>query len=73
MEFNVTKCSECSRSRHYYTGPYARNPHYCCELMFWLFNEDYKVDPDTVDKNCPYKNEKFVAGIDEIHKSMFGE
>lgn len=28
-----TKCSECRHIGNYTTGPFARNPHYCCELI----------------------------------------
>lgn len=69
MAFNFKmpeKCSECHCCGNYTNGPYVRNPHYCCELIWRLFNEDYKVDPDTVDENCPYKNENFVKSLTEI-------
>ena len=41
------KCRECKHIGSYTVGPYARNPHYCCELIWRLFELDYKVDPDT--------------------------
>ena len=28
----------------------------CCELRFDLYDEDYKVDKDSTDKNCPLKD-----------------
>lgn len=48
-------CKECRCIGDYTRGPYARNPHYCCELMWNLYGEDYKVNPDKVDENCPLK------------------
>ena len=50
-----SKCKECRFCRRYISGPWARNPHHCCELMHDLYDTDYKVDPDAVDKNCPLK------------------
>ena len=47
------KCKKCTCVRHYDKGGFERNPHYCCELIWMLFNEDYKVNPEERDKNCP--------------------
>ena len=48
-----SKCKECSFVGAYLSGVWARNPHYCCELIYDLYKEDYKVDPDTIDEECP--------------------
>lgn len=58
------KCKKCNCIRSYDTGPYSRNPHACCELMWVLFEEDYKVNPEERDKNCPL--EKIKEGKIEI-------
>ena len=63
-------CNECPHIGHYETGPYARNPHCCCELVWELFHADYRVDKNTLDKNCPLKNEKLREAIDEIGKEF---
>lgn len=54
------KCKGCRFSRYYCSGGFERNPHYCCELMWVLFEEDYKVNPEERDKNCPL--EKIAEG-----------
>ena len=48
-------CGECKFIGHYETGPWARNPHCCCELMWDLKEEDYKVDKNSLDEDCPLK------------------
>lgn len=48
-------CKECKCIGHYTYGPYARDPHYCCELMWTLFEEDHRVNPEEVDEDCPLK------------------
>jgi hypothetical protein len=48
-------CGECRHIGHYESGPWARNPHCCCELIWRLTEEDYKVDKNSIDKNCPLK------------------
>ena len=54
MSANCPKtCGECRFFGCYDDGPYARNPHYCCELIWTLREEDYQVDPDTLDEECP--------------------
>ena len=53
-------CRECEHICGYTTGCFSRNPHYCCELIWELFRQDYKVDPDALDKNCPYRNSDFI-------------
>lgn len=50
-----TKCSKCKHIGNYTKGPFARNPHYCCELIWQLLYEDYKVNPETLDEKCPLK------------------
>lgn len=49
-------CGECKFIGHYEDGIWSRNPHCCCELMFDLYDEDYKVDKDSMDVNCPLKD-----------------
>ena len=70
-EIAPTSCKECNCSQAYTSGPYVRNPHYCCELIWKLFNCDYKVDPDEVDENCPYRDSGFMAYV--IRSKMSGE
>lgn len=48
-------CGECEHCGHYETGVYARHPHCCCELIWELQREDYKVDKNFLDENCPLK------------------
>ena len=50
------KCKECNFICGYTSGPYARIPHHCCELMYYLYKKDYWVDPDEIDEECPLKN-----------------
>ena len=50
------KCKECNFIAYYDEGPWIRNPHCCCELRFALYDEDYKVDPEKLDENCPLIN-----------------
>lgn len=49
-------CGECEYIGYYENGIYARNPHCCCELIWELKMEDYKVNKNSLDKNCPLKN-----------------
>lgn len=49
-------CGECKFIGYYEEGIWSRNPHCCCELMFDLYDEDYKVDKDSMDENCPLKD-----------------
>ena len=58
------KCNECKFVGNYTNGLYIRNPHYCCELMWILYEEDYKVNPDIVDKYCPLKD-SIIAVVEE--------
>ena len=53
---NPKTCKKCEHVGDYTTGEYRRNPHYCCELIWDLFKEDYKVDPNTIDEKCPLNN-----------------
>lgn len=48
-------CDECEFIGHYESGPYQRNPHCCCELRYQFGEEDYKVDKNFLDENCPLK------------------
>ena len=47
------KCGDCKFIAHYKHGPYARNPHSCCELIWFLRGDDYRVDEDKLDLGCP--------------------
>ena len=58
-----SKCKECRFVGAYLGGVWARNPHYCCELIYDLYEEDYKVNPDIIDKKCPLVNG--IVGIKE--------
>ena len=49
------KCDECEHVGHYETGVFHRNPHCCCELIWRLKKEDYRVDKNSLDENCPLK------------------
>ena len=49
-------CGECKFIGYYEDGLWSRNPHYCCELMYNLYDEDYKVDKNSMDENCPLKS-----------------
>ena len=60
-----TKCGACKHIGNYTSGPYARAPHHCCELRWQLFEDDYRVDPDTLDENCPLKSQKLLEAIKE--------
>lgn len=53
-DFSIPKtCGECKFIGHYKDGPFARNPHCCCELIWRLKDEDYKVDEHSLDEECP--------------------
>ena len=49
-------CGECKFIGYYEDGLWSRNPHCCCELMYNLYDEDYKVDKNSMDENCPLKS-----------------
>lgn len=61
-------CKECRHVGAYTTGPFARNPHYCCELIWELHDEDYKVDPDKIDPECPLNNKHLQAYFEELNE-----
>lgn len=48
-------CDKCGFIGRYEGGLYVRNPHCCCELIWQLKGEDYKVDKNSLDENCPLK------------------
>jgi hypothetical protein len=48
-------CGECNFIGHYEIGVYRRNPHCCCGLIWYLKHEDYRVDKNSLDENCPLK------------------
>ena len=55
-DFSVpNKCDECNFIGRYEDGVYSRNPHCCCEFMWFLKHEDYRVDKNSLDENCPLK------------------
>ena len=55
-DFDIpTICDECEYIGHYEDGAWSRHPHCCCELIWQLTREDYKVDKDHLDENCPLK------------------
>lgn len=58
------KCRECKFVGDYTSEAWSEYPHYYCDLMFALYDEDYKVDPDRVDKYCPLKS-NFAVTIEE--------
>lgn len=62
------RCGKCRHIGDYTSGPYARNPHYCCELRWRLYEEDYRVNPETLDAKCPLKNAAFVRAIQDAQK-----
>ena len=64
------KCKECAHVGDYSGFPFTRNPHYCCELIWQLLHEDYRVDPDTIDENCPLKNVDLLKGIESLADSI---
>lgn len=64
----MKSCKECKHIGDYTTGVYGRNPHYCCELIWNLFEEDYIVDPDTIDDKCPLKNLNMKALKEDFYR-----
>lgn len=55
-------CGECKFIKTYDKGPWAIDPHYCCELIWFLKEDfDYQVDRNVLDKNCPLKAIKQLA------------
>ena len=63
-----SNCGRCKHIGNYTSGPFARNPHHCCELIWELFEEDYRVDPKELDENCPLLNEDFRKGIQALKR-----
>lgn len=49
------KCNNCKHIGHYETGPFARNPHCCCELIWRFTEEEVKVDKNSLYEYCPLK------------------
>lgn len=71
MEINIpTRCGECQFCGDYTTGTYSRNPHHCCEMIWTLVKEDYKVNTDTIDEKCPLKNTNLLQAIEDTAKSL---
>ena len=48
-------CDECKYIGHYESGLFARNPHCCCELIWQILKEDYRVNKNSLDQDCPLK------------------
>lgn len=48
-------CGECGFIGRYETGAWIRDPHCCCELIWRLKKEDYRIDKNSLDDNCPLK------------------
>ena len=59
-----SKCNECGFIRHYTDGIWSENPHHCCDLMWTLYEENYNVDPDSMDDYCPL-NDIIIAAVGE--------
>ena len=71
MEIKLpTKCGECVHVGSYTYGPFKRNPHYCCELIWTLVHEDYVVDPEVIDRNCPLRNIDLLKIIENTANSL---
>lgn len=49
-------CGKCKFIGRYKDGPYVRNPHCCCELLWQLEEEEHRVREDTLYDECPLKN-----------------
>lgn len=64
------KCGECDFIRNYEDGAFSRNPHCCCELIWFLEGEDYRVNPNSLDKNCLFRE---VPQKKEEHSSEYYE
>lgn len=55
-DFKVPEtCGKCNFIGCYEIGPFSRDPHCCCELVWRLKEEDYRVNKHTLDENCPLK------------------
>ena len=67
------KCNDCTYIGDYSTGHYARNPHYCCELIWALVHEDYKVNPNIVDTHCPLRKESVAQAIEDVTNDICGQ
>ena len=48
-------CNECKYCGHYETDEYIRNPHCCCELIWKFQEEEYRINKNFLDENCPLK------------------
>ena len=59
-----TSCKQCRYIGDYTEYPYSRSPHYCCELIWALIHDDYKVNPDIIDENCPLKDPNMLKAIE---------
>lgn len=64
-------CDECNFIGRYEKGQFARNPHCCCELIWELKEEDYRVNKNSLDENCPLKfiKEKSIMNNNGVTKT----
>lgn len=55
------KCSECIYLGHYEIDylMYGKE-YYCCELLWTLIHEDYRVKPESLDTRCPLKDSYYM-------------
>lgn len=60
-------CGQCRFIGAYTHGPWSRDPHYCCELIFDLYSQDYRVKKDTRDEECPLVNLVIVNDEEETN------
>lgn len=59
-------CKKCKHVNSRTLMPFARDPHYCWELIWWLHKEDHQVDPDKVDNDyCPLRNNHIQVYLEE--------
>ena len=67
MEIKLpTKCIDCQFCGDYTTYPYSRNPHYCCEMIWTLIHEDYRVYPDSIDDRCPLMDISLIKAAQNL-------
>lgn len=67
MEIKLpTKCGDCQFCGDYTGYPYGRNPHYCCEMIWTLIHEDYRVYPDSIDDKCPLMDISLIKAAQNL-------
>ena len=70
------KCGDCWHVKHYRSGFFAKLPHSCCELFWNQFEEDVRVDPETLYPDCLLRNPKYVESkrlLNEIYDEIFSD